>query len=375
MYDMDDRPKMVNYVSGLGGRDTPPDRSPQVFERLQAHRRGRRTWPACQLPRRAGIGEIDDGTINLKELAKKEASSPPAIACAPAAAPRSSAKWTMLAAADYNVAMSSATCCVEISTVVFPYTSWKVSWYHNAFENAGGGRRRHRGDLQGAASARARWTKDFTFIAIGGDGGTYDIGFQALSGMAERGHNVLYICYDNNAYMNTGIQRSGATPKYAWTTTCYVGDAYQGKQQRRKDLVSIMAAHDIPYVAQASLGYWRDYMTKVQKALETDGPSFITVFAPCWRGWRFETDDTVEMGRLAVETNYWPLYEVVDGKWKMTYAPQGDQAPRGLPEAAGPLQPPVQARTTSTCWPTSRPRSTTSTTSFRGASSPARTIS
>ena len=157
---------------------------------------------------------------------------------------------------------------------------------------------------------------------MGGDGGTYDIGFQSLSGMAERGHNVLYIVYDNNAYMNTGIQRSGATPKYAWTTTSHVGEAYQGKQQRRKDLVSIMAAHDIPYVAQASLGYWRDYMTKVQKALETDGPSFINILAPCWRGWRSETDETVELGRLAVQSRYWPLFEVVNGKWAMTYTPR-----------------------------------------------------
>jgi len=259
--------------------------------------------------------------INLKELVKKDIKFTSGQRLCTGCGPALMAKWTMLAAADYNVAMSSATCCVEISSVVFPMSSWKVSWYHNAFENAGA----VIGGIEATYKAlkrKGKMDKEFKFIAMGGDGGTYDIGFQSLSGMAERGHNALYIVYDNNAYMNTGIQRSSATPKYAWTTTTYVGDAYQGKQQRRKDLVSIMAAHDIPYVAQASIGYWRDYMTKVQKALATPGPSFITVYAPCWRGWRSEANATVELGRLAVQTNYWPLFEVVDGKWQMTYTPR-----------------------------------------------------
>lgn len=259
--------------------------------------------------------------INIKELTKKDVKFTAGHRLCTGCGPALIAKWTMLAAADYNVAMSSATCCVEISSAVFPYSSWKVSWYHNAFENAGA----LIGGIEATYKAlkrKGKIDKDFKFIAMGGDGGTYDIGFQSLSGMAERGHNCLYICYDNNAYMNTGIQRSGATPKYAWTTTSYVGDAYKGKQQRRKDLVSIMAAHDIPYVAQASVGYWRDYMTKVQKAIETDGPAFITVYGPCWRGWRAETHDTVELGRLAVQSNYWPLFEVVNGKWQMTYTPR-----------------------------------------------------
>lgn len=259
--------------------------------------------------------------LNLKELAKSESKFTSGHRLCTGCGPAIIAKWTMMAAKDYNIAMSSATCCMEISSVVFPYTSWKVSWYHNAFENAGA----VIGGIEATYKAlkrKGKMDKEFKFIAIGGDGGTADIGFQSLSGMAERGHNALYILYDNNAYMNTGIQRSGATPKYAWTTTSYVGDAYKGKQQSRKDMTSIMAAHDIPYVGQASLGYWRDYMTKVQKALEVDGPAFINVFAPCWRGWRTETDDTVELGRLAVQTNYWPLYEVVNGKWQMTYQPR-----------------------------------------------------
>ncbi len=260
--------------------------------------------------------------INLKELAKKDIKFSSGHRLCTGCGPAIISKWTMLAAADYNVAMSSATCCVEISSAVFPYTSWNgISWYHNAFENAGA----VAGGIEATYKAlkrKGKLDKEFKFIAMGGDGGTYDIGFQSLSGLAERGHNVLYIVYDNNAYMNTGIQRSGATPKYAWTTTTYVGDAYQGKQQRRKDLVSIMAAHDIPYVAQASIGYWRDYMTKVQKGLQVDGPAFIAVYAPCWRGWRTETNETVELGRLAVQSRYWPLFEVVDGKWAMTYEPR-----------------------------------------------------
>ena len=246
----------------------------------------------------------------------------------------------MLAANDYNVAMSSATCCMEISSVVFPYSSWKVSWYHNAFENAGA----VAGGIEATYKAlkrKGKMDKEFKFIAIGGDGGTDDIGFQSLSGMAERGHNVLYILYDNNAYMNTGIQRSGATPKYAWTTTSYVGDAFKGKQQRRKDMTSIMAAHDIPYVAQASLGYWRDYMTKVQKALETDGPSFINVFAPCWRGWRTDTAETRRAGPAGGPEQ---LLAAVRGRQRQVeddLRPEGEEGSRGLPQAAGPFQPPV----------------------------------
>lgn len=259
--------------------------------------------------------------INLKELAKRENKFKSGHRMCTGCGPALIGKWTMLAAADYNVAMTEATCCMEISTVVYPYSNWGVSWYHNAFENSaavcGGIEATYK-----ALKRKGKMEKDFKFIAMGGDGGTYDIGFQALSGMVERGHNVLYIVYDNNAYMNTGIQRSGATPHYAWTTTSYVGDAYKGKQQRRKDLVSIMAAHDIPYVGQASLGYWRDYMTKVQRGLETEGPAFISVYGPCWRGWRHEPEETIELGRLAVQTNYWPLFEVVNGKWQMTYTPR-----------------------------------------------------
>ena len=231
-------------------------------------------------------------------------------------------RMTMLAAGDRPVVVVNATSCLEVSTGLYPYTSWKVSWYHNAFENAAA----TASGVEAAFKALRRQGKvaeDTAIIAVGGDGGTYDIGFQALSGLAERGHKVLYICYDNEAYMNTGIQRSGATPLGAWTTTSAAGSAQPGKREGwRKDLTAIMVAHGTPYVAQTTIGYWRDYMTKVQKALDTDGTSFIDVLSPCWRGWRFEPADTLELSRLAVETNFWPLYEVVEGRWRQTYTPR-----------------------------------------------------
>ena len=259
--------------------------------------------------------------LNLKELAKKEERFTSGHRLCTGCGPAIAIRQMMLAASDYNLAIANATCCVEISSVVYPYSSWKVSWYHNAFENTAA----VASGIESAYKALKRkgvLNDDFRFICIGGDGGTYDIGFQALSGMAERGHRVLYVCYDNNAYMNTGIQRSGATPLGAWTTTSHAGEAYAGKTQTRKDLTQIMVAHGIPYVAQAAVGYWRDFMTKVQKALETDGPSFINILAPCWRGWRFDTSQTLELGKMAVETYHWPLFEVVEGKYRLTHTPK-----------------------------------------------------
>jgi len=147
-------------------------------------------------------------------------------------------------------------------------------------------------------------------IALAGDGGTFDIGIQALSGMLERGHKVLYVCYDNEAYMNTGIQRSSATPLGAATTTSPAGKVIPGKMTRKKPIAMIAAAHDIPYVATASIAYPADFKNKVKKALSVDGPSFIHVFAPCPTGWRFGTEQTVELARLAVETGVFVLYEI-----------------------------------------------------------------
>jgi pyruvate ferredoxin oxidoreductase beta subunit len=159
------------------------------------------------------------------------------------------------------------------------------------------------------------------FVAFGGDGATYDIGLQFISGAIERGHKFLYICLNNEAYMNTGIQRSSATPQGAWTTTSPVGKVIPGKTQPRKDLTAIIAAHSIPYVAQAAPHAWRDLMTKIQKAVTADGPSFINVLSPCPRGWRYEPRETIAMSRLAANSCVWPLYEVDHGSWRLNYKP------------------------------------------------------
>jgi pyruvate ferredoxin oxidoreductase beta subunit len=164
--------------------------------------------------------------------------------------------------------------------------------------------------------------KDIKFIAFGGDGGTYDIGFQSLSGAMERGHDMLYICYDNGAYMNTGIQRSSATPFCADTTTRPAGSIVQGKTEQRKNLTKIMAAHNIPYTAQASPSHWSDLVKKVRRALDTQGPKFMNIISPCNRGWRSRTDDSIQLSRIAVETCYWPLYEIENGVTKITVRPK-----------------------------------------------------
>ena len=228
-------------------------------------------------------------------------------------------RQVLMGAGDTPVVVGNATGCLEVSTTVYPYTSWNVPYIHNAFENAGA-------TLSGVEAAfkalkrsgKISADKKVKFVAFGGDGGTYDIGLQSLSGAMERGHDLVYVCYDNGAYMNTGIQRSGATPYGAWTTTSEVGKCGLGKMQRRKDLTSILVAHHIPYIAQASISHFQDLIRKAEKAINVDGPAFINVLAPCPRGWRIPFDMTVEIARLGVETNFWPLFEVEDGVWSMT---------------------------------------------------------
>ncbi len=227
----------------------------------------------------------------------------------------------VLLAAKTPIVLTNATGCVEVSTTIFPFTSWAVPWFHSAFENSAA-------TISGIETAyralkkMGKIDKDIRFIGLGGDGGTYDIGFQALSGAMERGHRMLYVCYDNSAYMNTGIQRSSATPLGAWTTTSPVGDVIPGKVQWRKNLTEIMVAHDIPYVAQASPSHFKDLIEKVERALDTNGPTFINIISPCPLGWRHDGDISIELARLAVETCYWPLYEVVDGKYRITVTPR-----------------------------------------------------
>ena len=220
-----------------------------------------------------------------------------------------------------HAVIANATGCMEVSTFIYPYTAWTDSFIHTAFECAGA-------TLAGAEAAYVSMKKqgklpavgDTKFIAFGGDGGTYDIGF--LSGAMERGHDMVYVCYDNGAYMNTGIQRSSATPKYADTTTSPAGTVIPGKTQCRKDLSKIMVGHHIPYVAQ-TIAYmnFKDLYEKAEKAIYTEGPAFLNVMSPCPRGWGYPTEDLMKINKLAVETCYWPLYEVVNGVYHISYKP------------------------------------------------------
>ena len=222
-----------------------------------------------------------------------------------------------------HVVVSNATGCMEVSTFLYPYTAWTDSYIHTAFENAAA-------TLSGVeacyksmkAQGKLPADKDTKFIAFGGDGGTYDIGLQSLSGAMERGHDMVYVCYDNGAYMNTGIQRSSATPRFADTTTTPAGSKIPGKMQSRKDLTKIMVGHHLPYVAQTlALSNYKDLYEKAEKAIYTEGPCFLNVMAPCPRGWGYNTEDLMQINKLAVETCYWPLYEVIDGKYKISYKP------------------------------------------------------
>ena len=218
--------------------------------------------------------------------------------------------------------IGNATGCLEVSTFTYPYTSWQDSYIHNAFENAGS----TLSGVEGAYKALKRKGKldaTYKFITFGGDGGTYDIGLQSLSGAMERNHDMVYVCYDNGAYMNTGIQRSSATPMYADTTTTPAGKCSDGKMQNRKDLASIIADHDVAYVGQSTFTLnFNDLHKKAEKAIYTEGASFLNLMTPCPRGWRYPTEDIMEICRLAVETCYWPLFEVEHGKWRLTYEPK-----------------------------------------------------
>ena len=218
--------------------------------------------------------------------------------------------------------IGNATGCLEVSTFMYPYTAYEDSYIHNAFENAGA-------TMSGVETAynilkkKGKIKENYKFITFGGDGGTYDIGLQSLSGAMERNHDMVYVCYDNGAYMNTGIQRSSATPMYADTTTTPVGSESNGKMQNRKDLASIIAAHDVPYVAQTTfLGNFKDLHTKAEKAIYTEGACFLNIMAPCPRGWRYPTENIMEICKLGVETCYWPLFEVDHGKWILNYEPK-----------------------------------------------------
>jgi len=212
--------------------------------------------------------------------------------------------------APKNVVVSNATGCLEVCTTVYPRTAWNVPWVHCAFETASS-------VASGMEAAINSMGKDWKVMAIAGDGGTFDIGLQALSGMMERGHKVTQICVDNECYANTGVQRSGATPYGAWTTTSPIGRKRAGKQQFKKPIAEIIAAHGIPYVASASIAYPNDLIAKVRKAFELQ-PSFLHILSPCPTGWKADSSDTVKIARLAVETGMWVLYEIENGRLRIT---------------------------------------------------------
>ncbi len=224
-----------------------------------------------------------------------------------------------------NLVLSTATGCLEVSTAVYPYTSWDTSWIHIGFENAAAA-------IAGAeamyqAKKRKGTLKDpdapVKFVAFGGDGGTYDIGFQSLSGAVERGHDFTYICLDNETYANTGGQRSSSTPIGSSTSTSPAGRVSYGEKKMKKDMVAIMAAHGAPYVAQVAPNKWKDMIAKLQKALNTEGPCYINAMSACTTEWKFAPNETIDVSDLAVESLVFPLYEIINGtKLNITYRPK-----------------------------------------------------
>ncbi len=213
----------------------------------------------------------------------------------------------VLEAAGPDVIVANATGCLEVFTTPWPESAWRVPWLHSVFENAAA----VAAGIEAAAKARGL---DAKVLAFGGDGGTFDIGFQALSGMLEREHDVLYVCFDNEAYMNTGIQRSSSTPHAAATTTSPAGKERMGKRHLKKDLINIIAAHHIPYAATATVAYPADLRLKVRRAIGVTGPTFLHVHSPCPLGWGHASEATIAVARLAVESGLFPLIEMERGQ-------------------------------------------------------------
>jgi pyruvate ferredoxin oxidoreductase beta subunit len=221
-----------------------------------------------------------------------------------------------------NVIIVNATGCMEIVSSQLPYSSWTVPWVHTLFENTAAVAAGIESGLKAMTRKGIKDMSNTKVVAIAGDGATSDIGLQALSGALERGHNFIYLCFDNEAYMNTGIQRSSATPYGASTTTSPAGKKSIGQFVWKKNLPAIVAAHGIPYVATANPAYHRDLAMKVKKAMEVKGPSYIQILSPCPTGWRCPTDNAVEVGRMAVQCGMFPLFEVENGKYKISVNPE-----------------------------------------------------
>jgi pyruvate ferredoxin oxidoreductase beta subunit len=251
----------------------------------------------------------------VRTLTQKEYFAPGHRACqgcAEALAVRLVAK-----ALGRNVIVAAATGCMEVISSPIPFTSWKVPWLHVAFENAAAVASGIESGLKALTRKAILPNKKIVTVAMAGDGGTADIGLQALSGALERGHNMIYICTDNEAYMNTGIQRSSSTPFGASTTTSPAGKVRMGQMTWKKNMPAIAAAHKIPYVATACPSYPIDLVQKVKKAANTEGPAYLHILAVCPTGWRSTPDLSIKLGRLAVETGVFPLYEVEKGRYRL----------------------------------------------------------
>lgn len=246
-----------------------------------------------------------------KSKAKKSLFAPGHRGCAGCG--QNLAARTVVNALGPNTIIANATGCLEVTTTPYPESSWGVPWIHSLFENAAA---IASGVL--AALKQKGQDKKIKVIAQGGDGGTFDIGFGLISGMWERGENILYICYDNEAYSNTGMQASGATPWASSTTTTPAGSGSTidaiGSHQRKKDMIAIALAHGLRYVAQSTAGYLSDIEAKVKKAVETEGPAYLQILVPCIPGWKIKPDQTLQIGKLAAQTGLYPILEYINGK-------------------------------------------------------------
>ena len=231
----------------------------------------------------------------------------------------------VLNATNDNMVIGSSTGCLEVCTAIYPHTSWDSSWIHIGFENSSTA-------IAGAEAANKALrrkgrinpeTPEPKFVAFGGDGSTYDIGFQWISGCFERGHNMMYVCLDNEVYANTGGQRSSSTPIGASATTSPAGTHSYGEKKHKKDLMQIMAAHGSPYVAQIAPNKWKDMVRKIQKGLDTEGPVYINAMSACTTEWKFLEHQTIEVSDLATDSLVFPLYEIIGGReLNITYRPK-----------------------------------------------------
>lgn len=234
----------------------------------------------------------------------------------------------IMRAAGPNTIISNATSCSEIVSSQFPRSAWRVPYIHVAFECSAA-------VASGIEAALKKQNRKANVIVIAGDGGTFDIGLQSLSGMVDRGHNVLYICYDNECYANTGIQRSSATPRGAWTTTSPYGTEMHGNPTGKKPIAEMMAAQGCKYVATSSVAYPLDIQQKVRKALTIEGPKFLLIHQPCTLAWRYPPEKTVEIARMAIDCGLWILYEIEGGKLKITRKPTFKTTVRDYLKAQG----------------------------------------